>query len=61
MWFHRLPSRALIALANSMQGLACWATSEAIKEDETVLLEEIDAQKRANAAAAAAANDDDDS
>ena len=33
-----LPSCTLTTLTNSMQGLACWATSEAIKEGYTVLL-----------------------
>ena len=42
---HRPPSRALTALAYSMRGLACYA----IKEEETVLLDGIDARTPANA------------
>lgn len=46
---YRPPSRALTALANCMQGLGLYATFEAIKEEDTVLLKEIDAQIRASA------------
>lgn len=42
-------SHVLIALVNSMQRLACQATPEVIKEEGTILWEEIDARSRAQA------------